>query len=1144
MRPQVGITLLPVAIIIAVVASIAYLINNQSAFGVNTIAAHTEHASAQLVAQAGLQHAIWQANNSACSNYAMSNQPFGVHSYNATYAPADDSPVTVTASGTLANGTVRSITRNHVPVYDFSAPVTLELQPGSEGKDTFIEGESGHTDHNKENDNHLRINSQSTKEDRILIQFDLSAIPSSALVQSASLELFASSNGGSAATIEVFRLTRDWTEDGVTWESYNGSNNWTTAGGDFDSQMLGSFVVDSQGVKTVDLSVPVQAWIDGSNPNYGVILISPSTSTNNEKKFDSSDNPTADTRPKLIVNYYCECGSVCAQLASANDFMFSTAGNAELAGLSFEDIDIVKYEPANDTATLFFEGALTSLDRDIDALHVLPTGNIILSTDNDATLASSNFEAGDLIEYDPVAQTASMYFEGSAHFANPDENIISVHVKNDGSLILSTDSNASLGGVSFSDRDLVEYNPTTMTASIFFDGDATTLSQDITALHLLENGNLVLAAKDSTSLGGLSFTEADLILYDKDTDTASMYFEGSTAFADNNEKIISVHIDEQTEIQNELLAHWKFDETSGTTAIDSEGDFDGVLTNGPTWTTGVFDGGLLFDGVDDYVDVSVMNPQSYDDFTITAWYRSADPNVSDDEYIYVHIDSDDYRYGFTFGPADDSGATNTLRLATYLDGVTDRHYSTTDIVDQQWHHVAAVRENGRIKLYVNGIEESDQIDAHAGQTIVVNGDGPFIGDFPGRTEQVHGALDDVRLYGRALSAAEIAELAEIPLPDPIAHWKFDENSGTTAVDSISTHAGTLENGPAWSTTGQIDGALDFDGVNDQVVVPHSVPLASFSALTITAWINNQASFLSSAYRIISKETSGQNDNFWLALSGPNLVLGIDGNFFIPSTSFVSNQWYHVAASFDDAADMVRIYVDGVEVYAQSTSASLGANTAELYIGNNWENKTWDGLLDDVRLYNQALTAQEIAALHSSGADEGAPPPGSSCTGNVRDEFNQREYSGSNGSINWSTDWLEVGESDGPTSGDEQVRSDLGHAYVLRVRDNNNGGEGVQREADLSAYTAATLNLDYSRNSLDNSSDYVTIDVSSNGGSTWTEIDRIEGPGTDGSYLSLSHDISAHIAANTRIRFLSSSSLGNTDEVYFDNVDISLTGCAE
>jgi hypothetical protein len=193
--------------------------------------------------------------------------------------------------------------------------------------------------------------------------------------------------------------------------------------------------------------------------------------------------------------------------------------------------------------------------------------------------------------------------------------------------------------------------------------------------------------------------------------------------------------------------------------VDSVGGFDGTLINwpaSPDWVPGKLDGGLWFDGSNDYIDVSSMNPLAYDDFTIVAWYKSADTSVSDDEYIFVHDDS--FVDEFTFGPTDDGGNGDRLRLGLNRGGTWDPHYGTSDIVDQQWHHLVAVRSGGRIKLYVDGVEETDEVDALAGLTVTIDGDGPFIGDYPGVTEQVHGTLDDVRFYDRGLGATEIADL--------------------------------------------------------------------------------------------------------------------------------------------------------------------------------------------------------------------------------------------------------------------------------------------------------------------------------------------------------------------------------------------------
>jgi hypothetical protein len=166
-----------------------------------------------------------------------------------------------------------------------------------------------------------------------------------------------------------------------------------------------------------------------------------------------------------------------------------------------------------------------------------------------------------------------------------------------------------------------------------------------------------------------------------------------------------------------------------------------------TGQDGQINGGQQFDGSDDYVDLSTtMNPQTYDDFTISAWYKSTDTSVSDDEYIYNH--RTDSVNEICFGPTDDASHTDQLRLFIERDETgagANYYYSTTDVVDQTWHYLVAVRTlAGRMKIYVDDTEELDDPGDTSG-TFTWDGIGPYIGDWPGATEQVHGILDEVRV---------------------------------------------------------------------------------------------------------------------------------------------------------------------------------------------------------------------------------------------------------------------------------------------------------------------------------------------------------------------------------------------------------------
>jgi Tfp pilus assembly protein PilX len=547
------------------------------------------------------------------------------------------------------------------------------------------------------------------------------------------------------------------------------------------------------------------------------------------------------------------------------------------------------------------------------------------------------------------------------------------------------------------------------------------------------------------------------------------------------------------------IAHWKLDETSGTTAVDSVGGYDGTLINwpaSPDWVPGKLDGGLSFDGSNDYIDVSSMNPLAYDDFTIVAWYKSADTSVSDDEYIFVHDDS--FVDEFTFGPTDDAGEGDRLRLGLNRGGTWDPHYGTSDIVDQQWHHLVAVRSGGRIKLYVDGVEETDEVDALAGLTVTIDGDGPFIGDYPGVTEQVHGTLDDVRFYDRGLGATEIGDL-------------FAAGGGGlegTFLDEFNAIAYNGDDGTlSWSNNWQETGESDGPGSGDFVVLNDSW-CASGNCLRIR---EDRAST-----RRLSREVD--------MAGAVSATLSLNYRRRHISSPIGGTITLEISDNGGSSFTPLKVYDMGTQdAVVQSDSFDISG-----YIASDTQLRFSTSNV----LFETALYVDNVLIDTTVG---GGGPPG--CDDTFRDEFNTVSFGNNDGTLNWEGDWLEVGESDGPNANDVRVRDDNG-PYQLWIRDNNNGGEGAEREADLSGASVATLSFDYRRSSLDNANDYVKLEISANGtAGPWTELARFEGAATDSAYQSFSQDITSYISANTRIRLISSPTMGNTDLVIFENVEI-------
>ncbi|GEM_PF-2230003 len=196
---------------------------------------------------------------------------------------------------------------------------TITLQPGSAGIDTLIQ--SNAPNNNWGAYNTLAIGQVGVGTYRGLIKFDLSSIPSGALVSAATLSLYCLADASTnARTFRVFRQKRAWTEgtgsgsatgDGATWDTYDGSQAWQTAGGfganDCEQTDIGSR--DFTASETVNefkdfvlIASAVQAWIAGTFTNNGA-LIKPDTEDSDEYDFASSDNATAGNRPSLAVGY-------------------------------------------------------------------------------------------------------------------------------------------------------------------------------------------------------------------------------------------------------------------------------------------------------------------------------------------------------------------------------------------------------------------------------------------------------------------------------------------------------------------------------------------------------------------------------------------------------------------------------------------------------------------------------------------------------------------------------------------------------------------------------------------------------------------------------------------------------------------------
>lgn len=190
---------------------------------------------------------------------------------------------------------------------------SLVLQPDATGKDTYIRMDDPTkcfgSAKNIDSGNFWQHSAH-----RMLLAFDLSAIPHNANITNAYLELFMYNDGPNKEVIlDVHRMTRSWNEgttgyrdNGATWNTYDGVHFWTTPGGDYDATVIDFVVTKTQNQNySWEVTELVSGWHAGYFDNFGLIIkgADEASDIQKRKRFRSSDHTTAAQRPKLVVEY-------------------------------------------------------------------------------------------------------------------------------------------------------------------------------------------------------------------------------------------------------------------------------------------------------------------------------------------------------------------------------------------------------------------------------------------------------------------------------------------------------------------------------------------------------------------------------------------------------------------------------------------------------------------------------------------------------------------------------------------------------------------------------------------------------------------------------------------------------------------------
>lgn len=407
-------------------------------------------------------------------------------------------------------------------------------------------------------------------------------------------------------------------------------------------------------------------------------------------------------------------------------------------------------------------------------------------------------------------------------------------------------------------------------------------------------------------------------------------------------------------ITDGLVGYWKMDESSGN-AVDSSGAGTTLTNvNTATFVGSKFANGTSLNGSTQYfyaVDNTTLSLTG--DVALSAWVYA--DTVSGMDVIAGKWDINDYAYLLSLEDG---------KLRMYIDSISN--YQTTDsavVSTSTWTLVTGAYDAsaGKVRLYINGREENSSTTGTIPTSIPDDASSFYLGarNSPdGATNYFDGKMDDVRVYNRELSGFEVMRLYDWG-PPPIAHWTMDEGSGSSANDSSeNANTGTITDA-TWKNAAEckFGNCLFFNGAGDYVSV-NNTGIDISSGGTLSAWIKPSNITTSSTQTIIANTVDSENK--WAITLVNASLQGTyidDITIFRESGSIATTDWHHVVYIFNGTIDS--LYIDGVK-QSGNTIASV-TSTAGLNIGSSAldGSSSWNGLIDDVKIYNYARTQKQI-----------------------------------------------------------------------------------------------------------------------------------------------------------------------------------------
>ncbi len=390
--------------------------------------------------------------------------------------------------------------------------------------------------------------------------------------------------------------------------------------------------------------------------------------------------------------------------------------------------------------------------------------------------------------------------------------------------------------------------------------------------------------------------------------------------------------------------------------------------------------------------------------TVEGWVKTK--NDADTEFFTgTDASSGQDEFDVELGP---STAICTNELITVYSIVTNTEdvdcYTTTnrnELFDGKWHYIAATVSSTGINIYLDGVSKTLNVTNYRGDAGVftqsTNINRFRIGVYPSPTNYLKGSIDQFRIYNYARTPAQVAW--DYNRGGPVGYWKFDECQGATVLD----HSGKGNNGTitvggsgtdvlgtctgstasAWKTgvLGKYNSSLYFDGSNDYVDMSQPISLNISGDMSISAWIRPSA--MGALNDVISNYNSGgtiaEYELYFTNNSGNHVDFdwGNSGNYNdwgAEGYNFGVNTWYHIVAVRIGLT--AKIYINGISQPLTQRGAPGGSGTTVPTSGygnttigraGSFSGQYFSGQIDDVRVFNYALTPVQVQLLYNNNA---------------------------------------------------------------------------------------------------------------------------------------------------------------------------------